>query len=200
MQVYYRVRETSVIPLSFQENVMASENASQVYSVMLVYFLESVTLPYYQEKGKETHSSEIHYLEIPISHASETLSYANPSYLAEIPFHARGRETPFTHVIETRWIWMSYVPLQERGSMSGRWACRGESHWVWIDGKQLWIGVTRPWTDVTPLWKGGTPLWTGAIQLWIDAIHPWIGVTQPWTDVIHPWTGVIHPWTDAIHP
>jgi hypothetical protein len=96
--------------LSSQENVMASENASQVYSVMCP---ENVTQFYCHEK--ETHSyheTETHCspeTEIPISHASETLSLcvtASRSYLAENPLHAR--ETLFSHVIEMnrRGIWM----------------------------------------------------------------------------------------------
>lgn len=107
IQVYYRVRGTSVTPLSSQENVMSSENARQVYSVI---YPENVTQFYCQEK--ETHSyheTETHCSEIPIFHASETLFLcvtASRSYLVEIPLHAR--ETPFSHVIEMnrRGIWM----------------------------------------------------------------------------------------------
>lgn len=73
IQVYYHVIETSVIPLSFQENVMALENENQVYSVMPFYSPGNVTLLYYQEKEThETHCSPE--TEIRISHASETLS------------------------------------------------------------------------------------------------------------------------------
>lgn len=95
IQVYYHVRETSVIPLSSQE--MVSENASSVKCP------ENVTQFSCQEKETRSyHETETHCSpEIPISHASETLSLcvtASRSYLAENPL--RARETPFSHVIE----------------------------------------------------------------------------------------------------
>lgn len=75
-QVYYHVRETSVIPLSFQE--MVSENASSVKcpeNVKQFYCQEKETRSYHETETHSYHETETHCsLEIPISHVSETLS------------------------------------------------------------------------------------------------------------------------------